>query len=121
MNITWPYLAGFFDGEGHLNTRNASPRFQITQKPVQVLEKIKEFLKTQHNIQSGIYVHKPGKNRGEDNHVLAIQKTKDVVYVLKHIFPYLIVKKTVAQDVLRYYKIYDKLVRSRHSQLVKNK
>jgi len=98
--MNWQYIAGFFDGEGCIMYGMGQNSISITQKRNKVLYDIQKFL-FGNDLQSHVYTTKStGVSR------LCISKTADTVRFLEGIFPYLIVKKVEAQDMLRNCKLY---------------
>ena len=80
--ITWPWLAGFFEGDGSIYLDHKSITIGISQKNKELLQKIQNFLGFGciHNIQNNCFSFKcHGKN---------------VFTVLKNIFPYIQFKQT---------------------------
>ena len=101
-NMNWAYVAGFFDGEGDLGM---CPRFclTITQKNHQVLLEILAFFQHQGIKGGGIYKNTNGTHR------INLGGSGDVMIVLRGMLLYLRVKKVIAQDTLRYTKLYPPL------------
>ncbi len=109
--MTWQYVAGFFDGEGNINicpSRGRSWPARIVQSETRVLNTISEFLKG-NGIESHLYhSYKAGqyKNAKKDLWCLQITGESNTRVFLQGILPFLIVKKLLVQDVLRFFKIY---------------
>jgi intein/homing endonuclease len=103
--INWAYIAGFTDGEGTIDSRGGYMR--IYQKQIDVLYRIQEFLKT-HGIESTIATRRARKTNflviGSESHLQL--NSIEMLKLLPKLLPYLIVKKTVAQDFLRYKRIF---------------
>ena len=103
MEITWPYIAGFFDGEGNISlTKHGCGNINVNlyQKRRDVLDRITNFLKA-HNFDANIYVDK------REQHTFRISGGRNAsLKFLNSILPYLIVKKTEAQDVIRYFTMF---------------
>jgi hypothetical protein len=114
----WAYFAGFFDGEGHLETpmgtNSTSSHLKISQSGYEGKKLLEHFVFVFKD-QCGL----PGKMRVRratqylDNFVskpknpkphweLQINRRDSVEYILRKIFPYLHIKKVVAQDALRF-------------------
>jgi len=95
--MNWPYIAGFFDGEGnlHLNFVKNKQYLQLVCRiyntEVFVLEEIKAF------IGSGNIYHKKGV------YELVIAKKSDVSSFLENIFPHLLLKRFVVDYILKNY------------------
>jgi len=125
--MNWPYVAGFFDGEGYLAIRQTTgvksrgrgiqPNIAIGQADkeggVRSLEMIQGFLR-QHEIACSIsrYVRKNKRHR--DLLILRINGRKSVSAFVRGVLPYLIVRRVFAQDVLRFLIIFPSLPRGRH-------
>jgi len=109
--MTWPYIAGFFDGEGSIVVHRGNHgvfRIQIVQSEQNggeaVLKEIASFLE-QYGIHSNI--HRSKKREGHCcMFSLNIGQLHSVVKFLKFLFPYLRVKRSLAQDVIRYAAIF---------------
>lgn len=116
--LNWPYIAGFFDGEGcvsiHGNGKSASPGFYPRLTMVQsgtrgheVLSEIRDFCTTY-----GLKISKPIRSKQPKDcqipWVISISGRDSATGFLTHVLPYLQVKKTEAQDLLRAFKLYPK-------------
>jgi intein/homing endonuclease len=110
--MTFEYIAGFFDGEGHIEKPNKRDKkwnkvnhLSIGQVRGEVLFRIKDFLKT-NNINSNIYFTKKSlKNpRWSDFYTLHITDRASVVRFLRKVRPFLIVKLREAEAALRFIK-----------------
>ena len=126
--MTWQYIAGFFDGEGSLccvrgkTTNNNCWRARLHQSSSEVLNTISGFLDHQniaHTIQRTACKGQKQKygpyKANSDMFALQVStKRSQVIPFLKSIYPHLIVKRVLVQDVLRFLKIYPKLHRSTH-------
>lgn len=107
--MNWAYIAGFFDGEGCISTRQGTNnpfRLTIVQSKKNngesLLNEIGGFL-SGHQIRSGIHL----RNREKcPMVVLYIGQRRSIVKFLLGVMPYLRVKRILAQDVLRYSRIY---------------
>lgn len=112
--ITWPYLAGFFDGDGCLSS-TAEPhgarnfaRAQFTQSGplgTRLLTEIMEFLAGQ-GIDSTVIT----KQRIIRHHLisndLVLRRRASVSGLIEGMMPWLRVKKVLAQDYQRYFTLY---------------
>lgn len=109
--MTWQYIAGFFDGEGNVNTSSSHGRswtVRIVQSETEVLNRIAEFLKN-NNIESHLYhSYKASqyKKAKKDLWCLQLSGESNVKDFLIGVLPFLIVKEPVAQDIIRFLKIY---------------
>ncbi len=100
---TWQYVAGFFDGEGHITnlTSYARPSVLITQADRNdvVLSKISEFLSSK-----GVHHLLRPKSKATDKWLatstIAIHSWRDVRRFLRTVLPYLIVKRVRAIEAL---------------------
>lgn len=108
--VSWPYIAGFFDGEGYLGIQcergSGSLRISIAQSGdigYSVLEDIQVFLDCL-GVKSKIYSRRPIK--GKVAYVLAINSRSDVVTFLRGVLPHLRVKRVLAQDLIRHTLIF---------------
>jgi hypothetical protein len=137
MDMTWPYIAGFFDGEGSISvvTRRAASTSCITVSLAQssetshspdVLTHIGAFLAKQ-EIRHGIYAGKiyEGTRLTNGRTVrtnltpwkIQIFNRDGVSRFLSGIRPWLIVKKVKAEDVLRFLYLFPDM-RGRFSEKV---
>ena len=90
--MSWKYIAGFMDGEGSIvRTKRTIYRILIPQTHEGVLKEIKRFVGRGY-----IFKCKTRKAHWKDNWVYAISRQKDVLFFLKKIHPYLIVKRMLA-------------------------
>jgi len=112
--ITWPYLAGFFDGEGSLGTYNNNSRAggnstltlcQSGERGREVLVAIKAFL-GEHGIPSYL-----SDRKASDGPIMTRQALwylrvvgrKNLLKLLPAIRPYVIVKKQIVEDTYRFW------------------
>ena len=91
MNIC--YIAGFFDGEGTLNTSSNRWRISIPQTHFGVLNEIKEFVGF-----GNIYKTKKKKEHHKDAWVYVSSDRKEVLNFLLMIDPFLVVKKEFVNE-----------------------
>ena len=128
--MTWPYVAGLFDGEGSVYLGRVGgcgfPTVAIGQagkRGLQLFESLKDFLDNE-----GIF----GLYRGDKSNyakglrpnsihdtmwAFRITRHNSVMAFLLKSLPYLIVKRSVAQDWLRFYKMYPKFTRAQCGQI----
>lgn len=118
--ITWAYIAGFFDGEGCLTSANTAPsslgrlralgyRLTLTQADKRSLEEIQVFLR-QAGINAGLGRARPiALPNHKDVYVLWVTSRAAVTALLRKVLPYLLVKKVLVQDVLRFWTLYPDL------------
>jgi len=120
-NLTWAYIAGFFDGEGCAGIYQRNPKHNsgrvilcsIAQKAVPVLEAIRAFLSVQ-----GISANlNPQRGRGPNPIGVLQISAKQAVKFLNAVLPYLVVKKVIVQDLLRYDKIFPPFTRQQCGRL----
>lgn len=103
--MNWAYIAGFFDGEGWIDCSN--PSVGIAQSEPIVLSKIKAFLET-HTIRSTIACigRRSGFKATKDMYYLRVTGKENTRNFCSYILPYLCVKKTIAQDLMRFNRMY---------------
>lgn len=89
MDMTWEYIAGFFDGEGCIQGYLSTPRVSIAQKRPLVLQEIQKFLWEQ-DIRSQIFRYSSEK---KDLSQLRINAGEEVASFVENVLPFLIVKK----------------------------
>lgn len=125
--MSWEYIAGFFDGEGHVSLNRqqkngegqfsrGNPRVTLVQaheRGKNLLEEISLFL-TENAITSVVEIHDDGEHRSKC-YRLRITGFRGVVPFLTAVFPYLRIKKLEAQDILRYDLVFPTLVGKGHS------
>jgi intein/homing endonuclease len=113
--LTWEYLAGFFDGEGCLNTGSGSSRrstgfsriflAQSGPQGLAVLREIQDFLE-QYAIQSSLLTRPKVKAHHEAAHILTIGRRDSLLAFLTAIRGHVRVKKQVVEDTRRFLLIY---------------
>lgn len=125
MNVSWQWLAGFFDGEGHAAIRRYKDTSfffaglaQSGREGEQVLADIKEFLGTRDITVNVRRDAKPSPLSKRPMFRLTIQNRKNVVAFLTGIIPYVRVKRVIVQDILRYHKIYPQWTAAERSLVV---
>ena len=99
--MDWPYIAGFFDGEGCVSVGvNQRPICTMAQTdgPHLILEKIQEFLFV-HGIKSSLVSYAPRKNQ-RPSKTLIITSSNGVEDFLTSVLPHLIVKKEKTEFAL---------------------
>jgi len=107
--MSWAYIAGFFDGEGHIGMQGRGIQLSMAQsrkRGLEVLREIKEFLAL-HGVKSSTYINK----NPEKCHSLWVTNRPDIRYLLNLLMPYLHVKKEEAQDHLRYITMFPAIKR----------
>lgn len=126
--MSWEYLAGFFDGEGHIGLgrqkhcgegrfSRGAPRVTLVQAHERgrlLLEEIKAFLQA-HNILSVVEIHQQASKRISLSFRLRITGFNGCERFLEGVFPYLRIKKVEAQDLLRYSIAFPSLKGKGHS------
>lgn len=98
--MNWPYIAGFFDGEGCITHNDKGVRLVITQTNFKVLEQIKKFV--------GFgFIIKPTKRKAhwKDSWTYYIAKQKDIYSFLQSALKYLVVKRQLAEKTIPKLKI----------------
>jgi hypothetical protein len=118
MVMSWQYIAGFFDGEGSIatgagyNSRRVGIYIaQSGDRGLWVLTEIQKFL-ADCGIKSSVFATgKIGKNgMTKQAYRLGVCGFISARDFLVAVFPYLYIKKTFAQDVLRYDKLFPSLM-----------
>jgi hypothetical protein len=103
--INWAYVAGFCDGEGTIR-QNYIRLYQRDPKP---LNEIAAWL-NKHGIYCTVRCRKTPRVTNflviHQESSLNINRYRDMRKFIEGVMPYLIVKKTIAQDVLRYMKLF---------------
>jgi hypothetical protein len=111
MKMTWAYVAGFFDGEGHARAqqtqRGRTYSVRFTQNDPEVLYEIQGFL-AERGIASGMYLHaaRPDKNKPNPCWTLAVQRSLHVKRLLKLLLPRVVVKREQIGNVLAVMEIH---------------
>lgn len=120
--MNWAYVAGFTDGEGYIgwargkcrpvdsvaSCNNGSPRILLGQsgeRGLMLLEAIKSFLE-ENGIHSTVGKHKAPKRYNLQPYRLQISGRQDAHRFLASTLPFLFMKRTPAQDILRFMKVY---------------
>jgi intein-encoded DNA endonuclease-like protein len=93
--MTWEYIAGFFDGEGSIVYNGSGFRITIAQTNLAVLDNIKRFAK----VGQVIKVTKR-QSHWKDSWVYYISKQEDILFFVRHIQNFSIVKKQKINIVL---------------------
>jgi len=115
--VSWAYIAGFFDGEGHVGLTLGANRRNITisqtgDRGYTLLHKVQGFLQ-HHGITSSVhgynYVSHPRKQKLWTLH---ITDYKSSCSFTRELLPFLSIKKTEAQDFRRFISMYPPLVSS---------
>src|SRR5437773_10828495 len=98
--LNWAYIAGFFDGEGHISKAIGAHtiKVSIAQKLQEPLIAIMSFL-LQYNIRSGI-------SGGLHASHLNIAQKESVRKFLAGVRPFVIVKKQATEDTWRYLTLW---------------
>ena len=116
-NLTWQYVAGFFDGEGHIGTHANRARrswfgsvatfAQSGKEGAEILGEIKAFLK-----EHGVVAYLRCQPRSQSNTALRdmwslkIASRPNLTTFLRFIVPHLRVKRVVAEDHLRFLAMF---------------
>jgi hypothetical protein len=104
--MSWSYVAGFFDGEGCIRLYQRGVQWSVAQsgqRGVAVLTDIKMFMSSD-GITSSLYRPKQTKT-GTINCLVATGR-ENVSYIIGRLMPFLHVKKSECQDVLRYFRLF---------------
>ena len=111
-NITWQYVAGFFDGEGCVwwCVGRRGPQASMSQVLPEVLYDIRDFLAEYGivaNLRRQSYSAGSFKSSAEKTKSLEIQGEINCIKFLSFIAPYLHTKKRIyAYDILRFHTAY---------------
>ena len=93
--MNWPYIAGFFDGEGSLTHNGRGFRISIPQTNEEVLLSIKKFI----GYGNIIYIAKR-KSHWSDGWSYYIARQTEVYDFVKKIKPFVIVKKSLVIKII---------------------
>lgn len=114
MEVNLGYIAGFFDGEGHISVsmgdNHIRPHIQIGQAGARgkvLLEELQTYLQT-HGISMQIHQHKQ-RVRRKPVWVLQTHNRQATMNFARLLLPHLRVKKAETQDVLRFLSLYPTL------------
>lgn len=122
MQVTWEWLAGFFDGEGTARigrSNSISPMWQLVQagdRGERVIREVASFI-TQQGVKRYTLYSRAANYPGKDIvsrlecWLLQVFSREDVILIYRGMLPYLRVKKTDVQDILRYCILYPALNR----------
>lgn len=115
MTFNRAWLAGFFDGEGHVSITLSVGRKQITIGIAQsgesgrlLLTALQAWL-AEHGIPANVHARKVQGISLQVPYSLEIKSTEGYSKFLRLVLPYLHVKKVIAQDVLRYHTLWPSL------------
>lgn len=118
MNINWSYVAGLFDGEGSVSTGvgngvTASTIAQSGPKGLTLLEDVANFLRA-NGVRCIVYsTGAAGTDRRVlESYRLSVHGFKESSKFLKSVLPMLRVKRTVAQDLIRYVTLFPSITTS---------
>jgi len=111
--VNWAYIAGFFDGEGSVVSMMnyaLSPSIEMSQSKVVgklLLEDIQKFLK-ENGIESSVRerLTSPSHLGKQPVYNLRLRSVEGVQKFILSTLPYLRIKRAVAQDVMRFRKLY---------------
>ncbi|PIT90505.1 MAG: hypothetical protein COU22_01785 [Candidatus Komeilibacteria bacterium CG10_big_fil_rev_8_21_14_0_10_41_13] len=95
MNMTWEYIAGFFDGEGCLTRKQGGFNLTIAQTHYEVLERINQFVGY-----GSIFKETKRQPHWKDSWVYYIARQEDIYNFLLKLSPLLIVKRDYIKTVL---------------------
>jgi hypothetical protein len=115
--MDWKYIAGFFDGEGSITHNGSGYRITIPQTNFSVLNQIANSVGAGHVMR----VNKRQKH-WRQSWTYFISTQADVSRFLKKIYPYLIVKRSRAREVLKTIQpiIETQRQRNLHARLLKS-
>lgn len=95
MNITWQYIAGFFDGEGSIVHNGSGFRITISQTNFSVLKTMQDFIGF-----GLIFKNRKRRSHWKESWVYYIAKQEKVYIFIKNILPFIIVKKYLAAKII---------------------
>ncbi|MBI3120209.1 MAG: LAGLIDADG family homing endonuclease [Candidatus Kerfeldbacteria bacterium] len=107
--MNWEYIAGFFDGEGSILRSPKGFRITIPQTNLDVLREIHQFT----GVGNVIAVTKR-QAHWKDSWVYYIAKQKDILFFLRHVQPYVIVKR---ENTLRAIPSLAKIVQKQNTRI----
>lgn len=93
--MTWEYIAGFFDGEGSIVYNGSGFRITIAQTNFTVLDSIRRFSKMGQVIKVA-----KRQSHWKDSWVYYISKQEDILFFIRHIQNFSIVKKQKINIIL---------------------
>jgi len=106
------YIAGFFDGEGWVGMSRAAKGVNVRVRIVQtaergriLLEEIQTFMAV-FNVKSSVRIAPTGDTARKILWVLEITSRRSVLEFLQRVMPFIHIKRTEAQDVIRYCTIF---------------
>jgi len=111
--MNWAYVAGFFDGEGHVSglmNNRRTPAIELAQSGRRgqiLLQEIESFMQSQglHSTNAARIMKRSTSHLGKKE-MYVMRFTTDAAKVLQHMLPHLRIKKAEAQDVLRFHKMF---------------
>lgn len=116
MKITWNYIAGFFDGEGNVNTpcgrtdRSVpTPKITVAQSGESgrvLLLEIAFFLFEEAEIRSIVYERPRVKPHHASTWILHIGKRDSVAKFLTRMTGRVFIKKVIVEDTLRFLTVF---------------
>lgn len=109
--LTWEYIAGFFDGEGHIVSRWPSSQLSIAQSGPEghsVLSAIQDFFFGV-GVPAKIIPQKSKYPGAKPMWILFVTGRAHVLFLLKKLLPFLRIKRTKAQDAIRYDILYPRI------------
>lgn len=112
--MNWPYIAGFFDGEGNISVPlgHSTVIVNITQagsRGRETLEEISQFIGT-YGLRSRVSFRVQLENRQPV--YMLWTRPLDSIKFLEKVLPYLRIKRTKAQDVIRFKRLFPSLTTS---------
>jgi hypothetical protein len=109
----WAYIAGFFDGEGHVALAQSSKSnrraalccnlYQAKKEGRLILEAIQRFLCAR-NISCSVLA-----SRQNEMYTLTLRGWNNALNFLKGVYPYLSVKRVVSLDIIRYSSAFPRI------------
>jgi intein/homing endonuclease len=123
--MSWEYIAGFFDGEGWVGMsmgvrRNCSNvRVRIVQTAERgriLLETIQAFI-AKAGIKSSVRISPTGDDNRQILWVLEISSRDSTLRFLRMVMPFIHIKRTEAQDIIRYCTMFPIMAQSLRQML----
>lgn len=104
--LSWPYVAGFFDGEGSIRIRQMGCEASVSQsrlRGLRLLTEMRCFLAL-HGIASKVTPHT--SDNPFQMYKLTISKRRNVIAFVRNMLPHLHIKKSECEDFVRYWKAF---------------
>lgn len=110
--LSWPYIAGFFDGEGHVSIVSSHNSFvaiicigQTRERGKKLLHEMTQWL-GRHGILGVTNQQECRYPKAQTLYRMWIRRRTSVIPFLTKVMPYLHIKKIESQDVLRFLVLF---------------